>query len=90
MDESPPMIREIIRPDKGQLIIDIPSEYIHKEIEVLVFPIQEEEPESSKKSTSQNLMEFKKLMEQAEKWDLKVPKGVDIDDLIDEINNDLH
>jgi hypothetical protein len=84
------MIREIIKPDKEQLTINIPREYIHKEVEILIFPILEEENKPTKKSTSENLVEFKELMERAAKSGFKVPKDVDIDNLIDEINNDLY
>ena len=34
------MIREITRPQTTQHIINIPKEYIDKEIEILVFPIE--------------------------------------------------
>jgi len=35
------MIREILKPQKTQLTIDIPESYIGKEIELIVFPISE-------------------------------------------------
>jgi hypothetical protein len=84
------MIRELIRPEREQVVINIPKEYIHKEVEVLVFPVVQVEETPLNRETSQNLSEFRMLMEQARKSDIKVPKEVDIDDLIDEINNDLY
>ena len=84
------MIRKIIRPEREQVVINIPKEYIHREVEVLVFPAFQAEETPLNGETSQNLSEFRMLMEQAGKSDIRVPKEVDIDDLIDEINNDLH
>jgi len=78
------MIREILRPETEQLIINIPKEYIHKEVEILVFPLLNEEPMALVSETAQNLMEFRKLMERAKKSNINVPKEIDIDNLIDE------
>jgi len=82
------MIREIVRPEKEQLVIDIPREYLFKDVEVLVFPIDEKTAKGKK--SSQKLLEFKKLMEQADEANIKVPQDVDIDHLIDQINNDIY
>ena len=35
------MIREIVKPKNNNLIINIPNEYIGKEIEYIVFPLHE-------------------------------------------------
>ncbi|MCP5048966.1 MAG: hypothetical protein GY940_17480 [bacterium] len=79
------MIREIMVPDKEQLVIDIPREYMHKEVEVLVFPITEEEGKNSEQSGAENLKEYKKLITQARKSNIKLPEGADIDDMINEM-----
>lgn len=87
------MIREIRRVENQRLVITIPREYIHKELEILVFPISndiEEFPKTISPNAAENLKKFKLLMEQAKRSNIKVEKGVDIDDLIDEMNNDLY
>jgi hypothetical protein len=87
------MIREIRKVEDQHLVITIPRDYIHKELEILVFPISEdieEFPNAINPNTAQNLKKFKLLMEQAKRSNIKVEKGVDIDDLIDEMNNDLY
>jgi hypothetical protein len=83
------MIRELIRPQKGQLIINIPKEYIDKEVEVLVFPVPQQDNEPIQTNVSANLEAFRALMKKAKKSNIKVPKGVDIDDLIDEMYDDI-
>ena len=35
------MIREIVRPTSDKIFIDIPDEYINKEVEILIFAISE-------------------------------------------------
>ena len=87
------MIREIRRVENQRLVITIPREYIHKELEILVFPISngsEEFPKAISPNAAENLKKFRLLMEQAKRSNIKVEKGVDIDDLIDEMNNDLY
>ncbi len=84
------MIREIVRPEKEQLVIDIPREYLYKDVEVLVFPINGEHRNTSEKNTSKKLLEFEKLMEQAKEANIKVSKDTDIDCLIGQINNDIY
>lgn len=72
------------------MVITIPREYIHKELEILVFPISEdieEFPKAISPNAAQNLKKFKLLMEQAKGSNIKVEKGVDIDDLIDEMKD---
>jgi hypothetical protein len=85
------MIREIIRPDKEQLIIDIPKAYVNKEVEILVFPIQGiENKKSIEPDANQELEEFRHLMAQVEESNIKVPEDLDIDDMIDKINSDIY
>jgi hypothetical protein len=84
------MIREIVRPEKEQLVIDIPRDYLFKDVEILVFPINGEARNTNGKNTSKKLSEFEKLMEQAKEANIKVSKDIDIDYLIDQINNDIY
>jgi len=80
------MIREIIRPDKEQLIIDIPKAYVNKEVEILVFPLQGiEKKKSIKPDANKELEEFRHLMARVEESNIKVPEDLDIDDVIDEM-----
>jgi transaldolase len=87
------MIREIIRPEKEQLIIDIPKAYVNKEVEILVFPLQGiEKKKSIEPDANQALEEFRHLMAQLEESNIniKIPEDLDIDDMIDEINSDIY
>lgn len=43
------MIREIIRPRSSEYIVHIPSEYINKEVEILILPLNLEEEGGVKK-----------------------------------------
>jgi hypothetical protein len=83
------MIRELIRPQDEKLIINIPKEYIDKEVEVLVFPIPQYDDKPNQTNVSANLEAFRSLMKKAKQSNIKVPKNVDIDDLIDEMYDDL-
>lgn len=42
------MVRTIIKPDKGYIKLDIPKEYVGKEIEVTYLPLNEVNKTSSK------------------------------------------
>ena len=44
------MIREVIRPKTQSYTIDIPAEYLDKEIEIIVFPVESERQYESKRS----------------------------------------
>ena len=37
------MVREIIRPDKSEMTIHIPDDYIGRRVEYIVFPLEDEE-----------------------------------------------
>ena len=47
------MIREIIKPEDDELIIKIPLDYVGKEIEYIIFPVDEKESKrvDNRKST---------------------------------------
>ncbi len=44
------MIREIIRPTDNKLTIDLPEEYIGKEIEYIIFPVKNHEEKTEEKN----------------------------------------
>ncbi len=44
------MIREIIKPKYSSFTIDIPSSYINKEVEFIMFPLNSEELSNTPKS----------------------------------------
>ena len=46
------MIREIIKPKQSHLVIDIPESYVDKEIELLIFPLNEEKKSKQKDISS--------------------------------------
>ena len=52
------MLREIVRPTRRQLNIEIPREYVNKEIEILVLPLFEMEipPVKEQQEEDKNLM----------------------------------
>ena len=35
------MIREIIKPQQNQIILNIPDDYVNKEVEFILFPLEE-------------------------------------------------
>ncbi len=78
------MLREIIKPTEKQLKIEIPQEYINKEVEVLVLPLFEmEKPiETENQGFDEDLM---KLFKNAP--NIKIDPTVDIDDLMNEVND---
>jgi len=44
------MIRLIIKPTKKKFLIELPKEYMNKEVEVIVFPVQSYDDKSERKS----------------------------------------
>jgi hypothetical protein len=78
------MIREIVRPTKRQLTIEIPKKYINKKLEVLVLPFFEMDStgKSEVKGYDENLQ---RLFKNAPH--IKVDKGIDIDASMNEVND---
>ncbi len=78
------MLREIVRPTRRQLNIEIPREYVNKEIEILVLPLFEMEmpPGKVQQREDKNLV---KLFKNAPF--VKIDKSVDIDELMNEVND---
>jgi hypothetical protein len=77
------MIREIIRPSENFIHIPIPKEYINKNIEVLIFDI--DEPIKKEKSTAKLLKEFRRISDNIS----KVDKNINIIGLEEDINSDI-
>ncbi len=78
------MLREIIRPSERQLKIDIPEEYINKEVEVLVLPLFEMD-KSNEADSHEFDPDLMKLFENAP--NVNVDPGIDIDDVMNEVND---
>jgi len=49
------MIREIIKPTKNNINIQIPDEYINKKLEFIIFPLDEDENKREKSSTQNDI-----------------------------------
>ena len=51
------MIREIIRPEDTNLTINIPTDYVDREVELIIFPIDKKEavPDSKKEKVKKSL-----------------------------------
>ncbi|MGD2087122.1 MAG: hypothetical protein PVH61_13145 [Candidatus Aminicenantes bacterium] len=84
------MIREIRRAENEELVIKIPSDYVYRDLEILIFPIPHDDsplPPAITQDAAKNLKKFRLLVAEAEKSNIRIPDGVDIDDLIDEIND---
>lgn len=77
------MIRKIIKPNENFIHIPIPKEYINKNIEVLIFDI--DEPIKKVHTTNELLKEFKKISADIS----KVDKNINIIGLEENINNDI-
>jgi hypothetical protein len=78
------MLREIIKPSKRRLTIEIPEQYVNKQIEILILPFFEMEShlEIEKHGYDENLQ---RLFKNAPK--IKIDKNVDIDALMNEVND---
>lgn len=77
------MIREIIRPSENFIHIPIPNEYINKNIEILIFEI--EEPNKKENAANELLAEFRKVC----KTISRVDKNIDILKLDEDMNSDI-
>ncbi len=88
------MLREIRRVQDERLVLHIPKEYIHRELEILVFPVRGDDKQykrwNAKAKIKENLKNFRLLMDKAEKSNFTLSKDVDIDGIIDEMNNDIY
>ena len=79
------MIREIVRTQSDKLVIDIPKEYVGKELEVLIFSNNEIKKPQEKRENDELLKEFNKLTKKRIKPEVKYYVGME-----NEVNdNDL-
>jgi hypothetical protein len=78
------MIREIVRPTKQQLMIEIPRQYVNKNLEVLILPFFEMDSAGEMEDTGYD-EDLQKLFKNAS--NIKIDKGVDIDALMNEVND---
>jgi len=77
------MIREIIKPETNQIVINIPSDMVNQELELLLFPIQQSINSPFSKEQEKQLME--KIFKKAES--ITVQKNIDIDEIMNDIND---
>ncbi len=78
------MIREYIKPDKNKIQITIPDEFVNEELEIIVFPTSE----ISRQAKTPKLIEQMKEQFDSAKT-IKIPKDIDIDNLMNEMNDAL-
>ena len=76
------MIREIIKPETNQIVINIPSEMVNQKLELLLFPIQQSTNSPFPKEHEKQLME--KVFKNAAS--ITVPKNIGIDAIMNEMN----
>jgi len=81
------MIREIIRPQTNQVIVQIPQDMVDKELELIVFAIKQDTDTGTgiQKIKSRQLMN--KIFEHAES--ATIPDALDIDEIMNDMNNAL-
>lgn len=77
------MIRKIMRPSENFIRIPIPSEYVNKNIEIIVFDI--DEPTKREKSTDELLKEFRNISGNIS----IVDKNINIIGLDEDMNSDI-
>ena len=79
------MIREVVRAQSDRLMVNIPKEYINKDLEILIFSIDEAKRVEKKYETDKLLEEFKKIT----KNPAKVDKNIDIVKLDEDMYDDI-
>ena len=79
------MIREIVKAQSQRLIIDIPKEYVGKDLEVLVFSDSEIEKPIKGNKNQKIIDEFKKLT----KKPIKIDPNINIVKLDEDMNDVL-
>jgi len=78
------MIREIVKSSDNRLFIEIPDEYVGKELNVLIFSDNEVIKKQKKDETKKLLEEFRKITKNPVKPEIEYyPK------MEDEINDDI-
>ena len=79
------MIREIIKPETNQVIINIPSNMINQKLELLLFPIKPNTNSVFIKKKDRKLME--KVFKSAKS--ITVQKNINIDEIMNDMNDAL-
>jgi len=78
------MIKEIINCDSDKLIIDLPKEYVGKELEVLIFSNSEIVKRKKDDKKEELLKEFERITKNRVKPKIKYYSKME-----DEVNNDI-
>jgi hypothetical protein len=79
------MLREIIKPRKRRLTIEIPEQYVNKQIEILILPFFEMDSHVEIEKHQIYDEDLQRLFKNASK--VKIDKEVDIDALMNEVND---
>lgn len=79
------MIREIIKPETNQVVINIPSHMVNQKLELLLFPIKQDTDIPFANKKAKLLME--KVFKNAES--ITVQKNINIDDIMNDMNDAL-
>ncbi len=79
------MIREIIRPKTNQVIIDIPHDMVNQELELLLFPIKQDNGIVFQKKRAKQIMV--KVFEDAKSNTIQ--KNLNIDEIMNDMNDAL-
>lgn len=79
------MIREIIKPKTNQVVINIPQDLVDKELELIVFEIEQDTGTGARKFKFRQLMDD--IFESAKS--ATIPDDLDIDDIMNDMNNAL-
>jgi len=75
-------ITKIIRAKDKKKSVEIPEDFLDKDIRVTIETVKEAEGKYSPEEIIKNLNELRKKTQQ-----IKIPKDIDIDDMIDEMNS---
>jgi len=79
------MIREIIKPETNQVVINIPSHMVNQKLELLLFPIKQDTDIPFANKKAKLLME--KVFKNAES--ITVQKSINIDEIMNDMNDAL-
>jgi hypothetical protein len=79
------MIREIIRPKTNQVVINIPQNLVDKELELIVFEIEQDTVTGAQKFKFRQLMDD--IFRNAES--ATIAADLDIDNIMNDMNNAL-
>jgi len=75
-------ITKIIRAKEKKKTVEIPEKFLNKDIRVTIETVNEPERKYSAEEIIKHLNELRKKTQQ-----IKIPKNIDVDDMIDEMNS---